>query len=86
MKDATVETVALHKIGTPRVKKWMSPKPESCDICHRNLDTLTAFIDGVTATGQWAIMCLTCHKYWGMGLGLGKGQRYSLATLEKTHG
>jgi hypothetical protein len=41
------------------------------------------FVDGKLAGGPWAIMCVLCHLAFGVGLGTGKGQKYSLKTLEK---
>jgi hypothetical protein len=35
------------------------------------------FIDGKTTFGPWAIMTPDSHKAHGVGLGLGKGQRYA---------
>lgn len=34
------------------------------------------FIDGKTKSGAWGFMCEKCHKRYGYGLGIGKGQRY----------
>ena len=34
------------------------------------------FVDGKTTSGPWAFMCLDCHRLYGYGLGVGKGQRY----------
>ena len=34
-----------------------------------------ALYDGRTVTGQWAYMCESCFKQYGVGLGTGKGQR-----------
>ena len=31
--------------------------------------------DGKTNFGCWANMCSKCFKIWGLGLGLGKGQK-----------
>jgi hypothetical protein len=34
------------------------------------------FVDGKTRMGPWAIMSPSSHRMQGLGLGLGKGQRY----------
>ena len=61
--------------------QWLSPAPTECDLCHEGLKD--CFIDGKTTYGPWATMCPTCHNLFGCGLGLGKGQKYDLDTLEK---
>lgn len=53
---------------------WLSEVPKSCDICHNEITT--TFIDGKTSFGPWANMCGTCHDLYGVGLGIGKGQKY----------
>ena len=47
-----------------------------CDLCDK--DSLQEYVDGKTAMGPWANMCLDCFKIFGKGLGLGKGQHYRL--------
>lgn len=64
--------------------KWIGTKPTHCDVCHRELRK--EFIDGKTTMGPWAIMCSRCHKSHGVGLGTGRGQKYSLETQEKING
>lgn len=65
-------------------KKWLGPRPTSCELCTLPLEK--EFIDGATRFGPWAIMDPKCHKKHGRGLGLGFGQRYDLNTLEKLEG
>lgn len=60
--------------------KWYGVTPKQCDVCSGKLTT--AFVDGRTKTGFWAIMCLPCHKEFGVGLGVGKGQRYSMKVIK----
>ena len=36
------------------------------------------FIDGKTRMGKWAIMTQTSYSKYGVGLGLGRGQRFRL--------
>ena len=47
----------------------------NCNFCERDLNG-QEFVDGKTRHGPWAIMCIPCHKVQGVGLGLGKGQKY----------
>ena len=63
---------------------WISPAPKHCDLCHQKLKG--NFIDGRTVYGPWGILCIPCHGQYGVGLGLGKGQKYNLETLEKIEG
>ena len=42
-----------------------------CDMCSDR----PAAIDGKTTFGPWAYMCMPCYDTYGVGLGLGKGQR-----------
>jgi hypothetical protein len=39
---------------------------------------VASFIDGATIRGPWAIMTLESFKLYGLGLGLGVGQKYQL--------
>lgn len=52
-----------------------------CDICKKPLSS--TYIDGKTKQGPWANMCLSCHKAFGVGLGLGKGQVFDAKTGER---
>lgn len=45
-----------------------------CDVCRK--PTPKRFIDGATKMGPWADMCEACHRQYGRGLGVGKGQLY----------
>jgi hypothetical protein len=45
-----------------------------CDMCGERL--LSIFIDGRTRHGPWGILCPPCHTTHGVGLGVGRGQRY----------
>ena len=66
--------------------KWQGDLPKTCNLCEVPLSTVPSFIDGKTLDGPWAIMCIDCHRVNGVGLGTGKGQKYSLLTLEKIEG
>ena len=48
-----------------------------CDLCKE--ENLECYIDGRMQAGPWANMCLDCHKTYGVGLGIGKGQKYLYA-------
>lgn len=57
---------------------------KACDLCKRPVGA--SYVDGRTRSGYWADMCLPCHRVQGVGLGLGKGQRYDTATRVKLEG
>lgn len=42
-----------------------------CDLCKNK----EAHFDGKTTFGPWAYMCQQCFTRYGIGLGLGKGQK-----------
>lgn len=62
-------------MSKPPVREWIGTSPISCDCCSRLIQA--TFVDGRTKKGPWAIMCLSCHKTHGLGLGTGSGQRYA---------
>ena len=54
---------------------WSSPIPKECQICCSKITD--EFIDGKLAhRGTWAIMCPACHRIYGAGFGVGKGQHF----------
>lgn len=66
-------------MSAPRPKGWMCGRPTECDICAKPLKT--EVVDGKMnrqAGGHWAYMCVPCHTLQGVGLGVGRGQRYKL--------
>jgi hypothetical protein len=66
---------------------WQSEdRPTTCDVCGKPLASEAVFIDGVTVTGLWAIMCNACHILVGKGFGLGVGQMWNNITGEKIKG
>jgi len=66
----------------PETKIWQGSKPEKCQLCNKEFDF--AFVDGITKpTGQWAMMCPSCHIERGMGTGFRKGQLYTLSPDRK---
>lgn len=57
---------------------------QGCQLCK---DKPTDFlVDGKTKHGYWAFMCVNCHAQVGYGLGTGRGQKYSIKTLQKVEG
>lgn len=55
-------------------KTWEGSPITNCDLCH--LPIVKEFVDGKTVYGPWAILCPSCHRAKGVGIGTGKGQRY----------
>jgi len=53
---------------------WVGEPPTRCDICGKRIKNI--FIDGKTRMGPWAFMCPECHRRFGVGLGVGRGQKY----------
>jgi hypothetical protein len=49
--------------------------PDRCQICNREIKGV--FVDGSTNSGPWGLMDPACHKTYGMGFGIGKGQEYT---------
>ena len=39
-------------------------------------DCSTTIIDGSARFASWSVMCPKCHAKFGIGLGVGKGQKY----------
>ena len=64
--------------------KWLSPKPERCDLCGRKLRH--TFYDAKIPHGSWGILCVRCFVENGCSLGLGRGQLYNRNTLLKMAG
>ena len=50
------------------------PEIPDCDLC-KPTPPVPAYADGKTTMGPWANMCKPCFDMYGVGLGLGKGQR-----------
>ncbi|HET9943608.1 MAG TPA: hypothetical protein VFR05_09720 [Terriglobia bacterium] len=65
-------------------QKWLSDLPEKCEMCKTPLRDV--FVDGKTAWGPWAIMCVICHRDQGFGFGIGRGQKFDLKTRELLEG
>ena len=65
-------------------KKWRG-SPPFCDFCGEWTAEST-FVDGRTVMGPWAVMCEKCHAQFGVGVGTGKGQRYSADSKKKVEG
>ena len=55
---------------------WSGSPPAKCEFCLGAIKD--AFIDGkAKGNGWWCIMDAHCHGKFGVGLGVGKGQRYA---------
>lgn len=59
-------------------KYWMGSTPAICDTCDEPIKK--EFTDGKTRMGPWANMCPGCSAIYGVGLGLGRGQKYEQQT------
>lgn len=65
-------------------KKWLSSF-DHCDICKTPIKGVEPwFVDGKTNLrgGVWALLCPSCYRTFGVGIGLGKGQQYHGTTAE----
>lgn len=69
--------------GTEPAAPYLSAPPTHCDICQAKI--VDCFIDGRTARGPWANMCPACHAHYGVGLGMGRGQKYCRKAGPPTH-
>ncbi|MBU1173502.1 MAG: hypothetical protein KKD44_28375 [Proteobacteria bacterium] len=68
-------------------KKWLGTWPAQCSLCGTSLAEEKYFVDGIEIESRrWALMCPSCFKYSGEGLGTGRGQKYDSKTLEKLEG
>jgi hypothetical protein len=67
--------------------KWLGHET-NCDMCTATLsaDVIEYFVDGATKQGPWAILCPQCFEQHGVGLGLGRGQKYDAKTRVKIAG
>lgn len=71
---------------TTKTVKWTGRKPSVCDIPNCGTPITNFWVDGRTTFGPWANMCPACFTKYGVGLGLGKGQKYDARTLIKVEG
>ena len=65
--------------------KWEG-QTKKCEVCEGNLHPYQNkhwYVDGRTTMGPWALMCVSCFEKYGVGLGLGKGQKYNADTNEE---
>lgn len=74
------------KTITQEIRKWTGTWPIDCQFCGTDLTLQEYFVDGKTLAGAWALMCPICWSVYGIGVGLGKGQKYDSKTLEKLKG
>lgn len=66
----------MRKNGTEA--DYPGEKLPNCDLCREEGKSVEAEVDGRMNTGQWAYMCKAHHKKYGVGLGMGKGQKLVL--------
>ena len=69
--------------GSKEGSPWLGSTPTKCDLCSSNIqdefvDGVVLHIAGIPGNFGWAIMCSNCHKSFGRGLGLGRGQKYKV--------
>ena len=58
------------------MKFWRGSKVVACEVCDAPIQE--SFVDGrLRSSGRWCKMCLACHRYFGIGLGIGNGQKYN---------
>jgi len=65
--------------------KWLGPLG-NCELCERSLEDFTKFYNAKTYHDLWAIMCPDCYALCGIGIGIGKGQEFSIDTRLKLRG
>ena len=56
-------------------KETEIPAAVLCDFEPCKVDKVQAHYDGATAMGPWAYICESHYRQYGIGLGLGLGQR-----------
>lgn len=56
------------------MKRYYINPPLSCDVCSTKFKTV--MYDAKTSQGPWANMCEECFSMYGIGLGVGLGQKY----------
>ena len=66
-------------------KKWYGTIGD-CDGCKTDLNDGHFFFDAKTTFGSWGLLCESCFKKYGVGLGSGLGQKYDTVSMEKVNG
>lgn len=64
-----------HKAAIDKHEAVVVTGEKDCDFCSERSFHTTATVDGKTIMGPWANMCDLHFEEYGVGLGLGKGQR-----------
>ena len=55
--------------------EWSGSEPKECQLCLSEITN--EFVDGVVLPAKkWAVLCIPCHQLYGIGLGVGRGQKY----------
>jgi hypothetical protein len=73
-KDAPIPLPPAAQRREPRY--WMGDAPAQCDICNGGFASV--MYDARTKSGQWGNICRKCFSAYGVGIGMGRGQRYEL--------
>lgn len=83
IKPMTVDAVLQAKQPAPKVKMWLGSQTK-CDICSIPFTDIPWFADARLLSGQWAIVCPSCHaKRAVQRFGIGYGQLYDAKTKIK---
>lgn len=94
-KFEKLELFELLKVGNEMEKptKWQGSLPTNCDLCKCELESHPFFVDGLSTKVKasngdpgWCFMCPECFSAYGVGLGLAKGQKFSVKTRELIEG
>jgi len=64
----------IQKRVRPHVEVLVESLPD-CDMCKSGFIKRKARYDGRTRMGPWAYMCKVHFRLYGVGLGLGRGQK-----------
>ena len=67
-------------------KKWMGSPPDRCDLCREPMGAVFYDASVPRCGGSWGMVCSICFTDNACTLGLGYGQKYDTATLEKLGG
>lgn len=68
-------------IDTTNMARWFGSKPVLCQCCHDPLENEEFFYDSnhhspIANRLIWGIVCSACFEVYGLGLGVGLGQKY----------
>jgi len=69
---------------TSRMKGWYGSVPTECQECTSPL--VDVFYDAPTSNRIWGVICNNCFVKMGRKLGMGRGQKYDIKTLNMLDG